>query len=103
MMEFRLGRFAAWWRLGEALSKVGRGTGPGRGKKGVSALTSFREVLERLKIDPDSAMNAQRIACLPPEELEAFCASKRESSDLPTFGEEPPGRGLSPPRKSGNE
>ena len=35
-------------------------------------------LLERLGVNKDRAIEAQRIACLPPEELEAFCAERYE-------------------------
>jgi hypothetical protein len=47
-LEFRLLRFLARWRLGEALAPMERGTGPGRGKKDVSVETSFPALLEGL-------------------------------------------------------
>ena len=86
-LEFRLGRFVARWRLGEALVPMERGTGPGRGKKDVTALTSFRTLLEQIKVDPQSALEAQRVACLPQSELEKFCNRARKDGDAPTFDE----------------
>ena len=87
MMEFRLGRFASRWRLGEALSQIKRGAGPGRGKKIVGADNLFMATTERLALARETVVDAQRIACLPAEELEAFCAEKRGSPDIPTFSE----------------
>ena len=45
--------------------------------------------MERCGVAWDAAKEAQRIACLPPEELEAFCARAREdeAGQLPTFAE----------------
>jgi N6-adenosine-specific RNA methylase IME4 len=86
-LEFRLSRFMARWRLGEALAPMERGTGPGRGKKDVSALTSFRALLAEIRVDPDSAMNAQRVACLPQPELDKFCNWARKAGEAPTFDE----------------
>jgi hypothetical protein len=86
-LEFRLSRFLARWRLGEALAPMERSGGPGRGKKDVSGLTSFRALLTEIRVDPDSAMNAQRVACLPFPELEKFCNWARKAGDAPTFDE----------------
>jgi N6-adenosine-specific RNA methylase IME4 len=92
-MDIRLGRFASRWKLGARLAKIERAAGPragaagpGRGKH-VSALTSFRERLEQVKVDPDTAMNAQRIATIPPDEFQAFCERMRGEEDLPSFRE----------------
>jgi N6-adenosine-specific RNA methylase IME4 len=84
-LEFRLGRFMARWRLGEALSPMERGT-PGP-KSHVSRETqlTFRSLLKDIKVDPKAAMEAQRVACLPFAEFEKFCASARKAGDAPTF------------------
>jgi N6-adenosine-specific RNA methylase IME4 len=87
MLEFRIGRFVARWKLGEALAGIERAPGPGRGKKDRDAPQSFSRLLGRLKVDSSSATDAQRIACLPAYELEAFCARARQSSEPPTFRE----------------
>ena len=50
-LEMRLSRFLARWRLGEAFAPMERGAGPGRGKKDVSAETSFRGLLDRSGVD----------------------------------------------------
>jgi hypothetical protein len=86
-IEFRLGRFMSRWKLGEALGRIELAAGPGRGKKDAKALASFRVVLERLQVTSPTAVEAQRIACLPPEELEKFCANARASRDVPRFTE----------------
>jgi N6-adenosine-specific RNA methylase IME4 len=91
MLEFRIGRLVTRWRLGERLAKVMRkgGPGPGRGKKGTKGLVGFATLIDQLKITDPIAVEAQRIACLPPLELEAFCARARAEAAgmLPTFAE----------------
>jgi hypothetical protein len=67
-------RLVARWRLGERLAKVERATGPGRGKKDSSYADSFIALIDRLKFAWRAARDAQRIACLPPDELEACLA-----------------------------
>jgi hypothetical protein len=75
MLEFRIGRLVTRWRPGERLAKVARGHGPGRPGKSANRLAdSFRSLIDRLKITDPVAIDAQRIACLPPAELEAFWA-----------------------------
>ena len=54
--------------------RVVRRRRPRAGKKLATGLASFRALIDRLKITDPVAVDAQRIACLPPEELEAFCA-----------------------------
>jgi hypothetical protein len=60
--------------LGRALAKVeqavgpNEGVGPGRGKR-VSALTGSRGLLERIKVDHDTAMKAQRIGAIPDKRI----------------------------------
>jgi hypothetical protein len=54
-----------------------RGEGQGRrsdlvGNFAKGLAKSFRAGIDRLKITDPVAIDAQRIACLPPEELEAF-------------------------------
>jgi hypothetical protein len=39
------------------------------------------DLLERIGVKKDAAIEAQRIACLPASELEAFWAEKRESPE----------------------
>ncbi len=63
-------RMWARWKLGAALAKMERGTGPGRGKKVLTDLTSFRAYIKKLGITPPTSMQAQRIATLPENELE---------------------------------
>ena len=50
---------------------------------------SFGELLEKIGVIKSAALEAQRIACLPPDELEAFCARARKEAagQLPTFAE----------------
>ena len=71
------GRVIARWRLGEALASIERRPEGGRPSKTVSALTVFRRLLGEIKVDPQSAMEAQRVACLPFRELETVRARLR--------------------------
>jgi hypothetical protein len=71
----------ARWRLGEARAPMERGAGPGRGKKDLPTGKSFMGLLERLRLVPRAAQEAQRIACLPFAEFGKFCASARKSGD----------------------
>jgi N6-adenosine-specific RNA methylase IME4 len=88
MLEFRIGRLVTRWHLGERLAKVERAQGHRNDIVG-SPTKSLRAILERIKIDIHDGHDAQRIACLPPQELEAFCVSAREEAagQLPTFAE----------------
>jgi N6-adenosine-specific RNA methylase IME4 len=86
-LEFRLGRFIARWRLGEALASIERGAGPGRGKKGFDSSKSFMKLIDELRVAKDAAIAAQRIACLPLPELDKFCNVARKDGDAPTFDE----------------
>lgn len=83
-------RLVARWHLGERLAKIERGHGPGRGKKGAANAVSFLAVCQRIKLDTSDATDAQRIACLPPAELEAFCgrdrrADRRQKGNRPNW------------------
>jgi hypothetical protein len=52
----------AWWKLGRLLAKVERGTGPGRGKKALSVLTSL---LAKIGLTKPVALEAERIGKMP--------------------------------------
>jgi hypothetical protein len=54
--------------LGQLLAEVERGAGPGRGKKVSAELTSFRQFIEQLGLDRQTALEAQRIGKMPEEE-----------------------------------
>jgi hypothetical protein len=84
MVEFRIGRLACRWRLGEALAKVGRLPVGRPSKIGKGLPISFQAIIDDLKITDPIAIEAQRIACLPAPELEAFCARAREAAEIPT-------------------
>jgi N6-adenosine-specific RNA methylase IME4 len=84
-LEFRLTRFMARWRLGEALAPMDRSGGPGRGKKDSARPDSFMALLKELNVAWDAAQEAQRIACLPFNEFEKFCNRARKLGDTPTF------------------
>jgi N6-adenosine-specific RNA methylase IME4 len=80
-------RMRARWKLGQLLAEIERGHGPGRGKKMLSSLTSFRDYLRQIKLTPPTALEAQRIGTLPEPELErAFAAAHREDI-LNTFSD----------------
>jgi hypothetical protein len=61
----------ARWKLGDGLANEGRAQGYRSDRNLVGSPTKFRAVLERIKFDTHSAQDAQRIACLPPDET--FC------------------------------
>jgi N6-adenosine-specific RNA methylase IME4 len=63
-------RMRARWKLGRLLGAVGRGTGPGRGRKIRQVVGSFWAALKELGLDAKTAERAQRIATLPKDELE---------------------------------
>ena len=83
-LEFRLGRFIARWRLGEALASIERRPKGGR-RKTVSTEMVLKEVLDEIRVTPKAALEAQRVACLPLHELEKFCMAARKDGDPPTF------------------
>jgi hypothetical protein len=87
MLEFRIGRLVTRWHLGQRLTKMKRT--PGRRTDLVKGLTGFDDLIERFKVTKPMALEAQRIACLPPSELEGFCVRtrEREAGQLPTFAE----------------
>jgi hypothetical protein len=62
-------RMAARWKLGRALSAVERGAGPGRGKKEGGPRPSFKTYISGLELKETSAKEAQRIGCMPDEEM----------------------------------
>jgi hypothetical protein len=73
-----LDRMLARWKLGQALAKIQRGTGPGRGKKMSQPETSFREFLRTVGVDKDVAHRAQRIGALPEAERQAAFEEARK-------------------------
>jgi N6-adenosine-specific RNA methylase IME4 len=83
--EIWLTRFLNRWRLGEALAKIERGAGPGRGKKAVPSGTAFRGLLQRLRIVPRAGFEAQRLACMPWAEALAYCDRARADPNWRTF------------------
>jgi hypothetical protein len=82
-------RMRARWKLGRALADVDRGHGPGRGKKMLSASTSFRAFLNSLnpKLDVRTALEAQRIGALPENELEKAFAAWHQRDDFLTYAD----------------
>jgi hypothetical protein len=68
------------WHLGARLAMLERAQGQRTDLVNFAKrlAKSFRAVIDRLKITDPVAVEAQRIACLPPEELEAFCRQARE-------------------------
>lgn len=64
-------RMTARWKLGTLLARVERKAGPGRGKKVLTSLTSFRALLKKLELTTPIAMEAQRIGAMPEKELRA--------------------------------
>ena len=87
MLEFRIGRLVTRWHLGERLARVERA--PGKRTDLVPTDTRLKKVMETTTLVKREIQEAQRIACLPPSELEAYCKRARELADgqLPTFRE----------------
>lgn len=77
-------RMTARWKLGQALSKVERGAGPGRGKKKASKVQSFLKYIKALGLGRNPATEAQRIGTLPEEDLLKKFASNRDLDTLTT-------------------
>jgi N6-adenosine-specific RNA methylase IME4 len=75
-------RMRARWKLGQLLSKLERGSGPGRGKKIPGPRQSFLEVLKRLALGKTCAQEAQRIGSLPEAELAKAFGEARERETL---------------------
>ena len=89
MLEFRIGRLVTRWHLGQRLMKAGRGK---RGPKSGNLFSPEKQyvvLLDKVGLGTRQAQEAQRIACLPPPELEGFCVRvrEREAGQLPTFAE----------------
>jgi len=70
----------ARWKLGQALAKIERKAGPGRGKKMSQDATSFRAQLAAWGIDKDAASRAQRIGTLPDAERDEAFEERVENS-----------------------
>ena len=88
MLEFRIGRLVTRWHLGERLAKVERE--PGKRTDLLPSGSRLKTVKETTGLVDREVQAAQRIARLPPSELEAFCKRAREVSadgQLPTFAE----------------
>jgi len=78
-------RMRARWKLGQLLAKEERAK---RGPKGKVILTGLKNLAEKLKgwgLTPPTAMFAQRIGTLPPEDLDAELARARKYDTLCTF------------------
>jgi hypothetical protein len=69
-------RMAARWKLGRALAKVERATAPGKGKM---ALTSLTSLLQKLSLTKPIALEAQRIGCMPDEEMARLFEEARKT------------------------
>ena len=69
-----------------AMAEVERGAGPGRGKKVSAELTSFRQFIEQLGLDRQTALEAQRIGKMPEEE---HCSMHSRAASLCGFMEAP--------------
>jgi N6-adenosine-specific RNA methylase IME4 len=70
-------RMYARWKLGQALAKVERGHGPGRGKKDQHDAESFKSYLKTLELEWTAAQRAQRIGTLPSGELDKLFEEQR--------------------------
>ncbi len=84
------GKLRARWKLGRLLAKAER-THPGpRGKTDKSA--GLTQLLVRLELDRQTALEAQRIGTLPPAELEKALSFYRASIYYATFSPADEGR-----------
>jgi N6-adenosine-specific RNA methylase IME4 len=76
------GKLRARWRLGQLLAKVERAKAPGKGKMASASLTSL---LGHLRLDKQTAVDAQRIGTLPANEFEKALKPYRGSDYFVTF------------------
>jgi hypothetical protein len=74
-------------RLGELLTLIMRGGGPGRGKKNADNRQSFMADLERWKLRRDTAQRAQLMAASPIAEFEKALRAFEKANELATFAE----------------
>lgn len=79
-------RMAARWKLGKALAQVERLPG-GRGKNTSGDQKSFSGLLKALDLDKSAAMEAQRIGCMPDEEMARAFDQARSEARLPHYSE----------------
>jgi hypothetical protein len=75
-------RMTARWKLGKALKAIGRGHGPGRGKKNHTDSDSFKALLKDLGLQFTTAQAAERIGTLPEKELRSAFAEWKERGEL---------------------
>ena len=61
------------WHLGERLAKVGRGKRGPKSENCFSEEKQYVAMLDKIGLATRQAQEAQRIACLPPDEHQAFC------------------------------
>lgn len=94
-VELWLTRFLNRWRLGEALRKVTRGAGPGRGKKVAANGNLFSAIRKQLGLAHDAATDVQRLACMPWKNALAYRDEAREQPDMRTFAAAVATQGLS--------
>lgn len=69
IMPVNHARMTARWKLGQALAKVERSAGPGRGRKGEKNQGGLESLLGRLGFSHDTATRLQRLGALPDAEL----------------------------------
>lgn len=75
-------RIKARWKLGQLLALEGRAQGARTDLTLSGDPTKFRDLLEKIGVKPDMAMEAQRIAALPEPELEKALADARKEESL---------------------
>lgn len=82
-------RMGARWKLGRALAQHIRLSvrGPAREKEGVTALPSFAALIQRLDLTKPVVVAAQRIGCMPDEEMAALFEEARREARLLHYGE----------------
>jgi hypothetical protein len=77
----------ARWRLGQLLSEIERGAGPGRSKKGGDGRPYLKGYLLEIGLKETTAKEAQRIGALPESDLAKALARARERDTLLHFAD----------------
>jgi hypothetical protein len=80
-------RMAARWKLGKALAAVERGKPGPVGKDNRVAHAYLKTLLAELKLDKTVARDAQRIGCMPDEEMARAFEQARSEATLLHYGE----------------
>jgi hypothetical protein len=82
-------RMAARWKLGKALAAVQRARGNNQyaSRSATSEHRGYRALLESLKLDIKLGLMAQRIGCMPDEEMAAAFGQAKAEARLLHYGE----------------